>query len=189
MLSEKSPYRPFGKIIVMPAIKQVVAEIGGNRLKGKFVRKVITSNNDYKAFETKILSEVYANTVKNKIMRKLQEDNQFNSFVSAFETLMRDKGNNGYTVDVKDVTSESYKSFERWLFNKAGVKKMVKNYVSDIISNRAEEFRTKLKQQLTIMIRHEFPNIKERAKTLYDNFVLSETEGINSYDKSDVEDN
>ena len=137
---DRSPYRAFGQVIVMPVIKQALSEIGGNRLKRKFVRKVITNNNSYKAFETKILAEVYANTVKNKIIRKLRDDNQFNNFVSTFETLMCDKGNNGYTVDQNDVNSESYKAFERWLFNKAGIKKMVKNYVSDIISNRAQEF-------------------------------------------------
>ena len=81
---ERSPYLAFGQVIVMPVIKQVLSEIGGNRLKGKFVRKVITSNNAYKAFETKILASVYANTVKNKIIRKLRDDNQFNSFVSTF---------------------------------------------------------------------------------------------------------
>ena len=101
---------------------------------------------------------------------------------------MRDKVNNGYTVNQEDVNSESYKAFERWLFNKACIKKMVKNYVSDIISYRAQEFRDKLKQQLKLMIRHEFPNIKESATALYDNFVLSETERINSYEQPDVED-
>ena len=153
----------------------------------KFVRKVITSKNKYKAFETYILGGVYANTVKNKIIKKLKENNQYDSFVSTFETLMRDKGNDGYTVDVNDFNSESYKSFDRWLFNKAGIKKMVKNYVSDIISNRAEEFRDKLKQQLKIMILHEFPNIKESAKKLYDKFVRRETERIEAYDKSDID--
>lgn len=182
---EKSPYRAFGQIIVMPVIKQVLAEIGGNRFKGKFVRKVITSKNKYKAFETYILGGVYANTVKNKIIKKLKENNQYDSFVSTFETLMRDKGNDGYTVDVNDFNSESYKSFDRWLFNKAGIKKMVKSYVSDIISNRAEEFRDKLKQQLKLMIRHEFPNINESANELYHDFVTRETARIEAYSKSD----
>lgn len=155
-----SPYQAFGKYIVFPALQNVIKRFANNNAeRAKYVRKVIANVLKQRALESWYLSQAYNVFVKDAINKSIEEANYLESYVKDFLEL---KASKGYSAeDIEDNTTEAFKEFEKWLYSKADVKRLVKEYVGDLIENHKTELQTKLEQELEKVIRHSIPNLND----------------------------
>ena len=158
--TEKSPYRALGEHIVFPAIKAALFNIGHKTEMGaKLARQAIVHALGTTAFEAKYLSTIYEHMVKGPVIDYLQEHGLWNDFVNKWKELRRTKYNNDWSgLDYTD--SEQYKDFDKWLFSKKDIKSMVKDFVSQYLTDeRIKQMKVFLTTKIIEAIEHDVPDI------------------------------
>ena len=177
-VKEKSPFRAIGDKIVFPVIKEVFMELAqNNEDKAKLYRKVVVDETGMKAFETQMLADFYDINVKDKLLESLGDKRD--AIKQTFVTLRKEKDPN-FQMNW-DYGSDEYKDFERWLFAKKGIKKLIKQYVTPLLTTKLEDTKNKLKTSMINYIRHKIPDIDAIVNGRYRDFLNHKKEKYNKY--------
>ena len=162
-----SPFRAIGQFIVYPAIKQVFKELAnGNEYLAKYVRKVVVETLRIKAYESYILSEIYNQIVRDKVLDYIHSKGALERIKQDYLIIKRATKGAQFNVDFENQQSAEYKEFERWLFAKSDIKNLVKDYVSKMLNTQAEQLKNELVNSLSQDIKNKIPNIADIAKEL-----------------------
>ena len=176
---ERSPYRALGNELVYPIIKQLFMDLGkNNEKKAKLYRRFVVESTGNKAFETEILANFYNQTVKDKLLKHLDELGKKEYLQQSFLSLRRERKGESYTVNWNDPESESYKDFERWLFSKKAIKKMIKNYVTPMLTTKRIDYAQKIYKTIKDYIYDIAPDIDNLVNTTYRDYLQGETDRL-----------
>lgn len=177
-----SPYQAFGKYIVFPTLQEVFLQLARNNPeRAKYVRKVIANELKQRALESYYLSIIYNGIVKYNINGSIVKAGAWDSYVNDFMTLRASKDYK--QEDFSDTSTEAFKEFEKWLYSKADVKSLVKDYVGDLIVNHKTELTTQLKQEIISDIYQRIPNLNNLVNTEIHSVYNSLQEEANSFNE------
>ena len=160
-----SPFRAIGQYIVYPAIKAAFIQIADNNANlAKYVRKVVVSHYNIKAYESNVLSGIYNYLVRDPVLNKIQ--GSLEQLKQDYLTIKRATRGSNFKPNFENPQSADYKEFERWLFAKKEIKELVKKYVNTMLSTQKEQLKNALTASLVQKINREISSIKNDATQL-----------------------
>ena len=134
--TSRSPYRALQAIIVNPAVKEAISEMcGDDKETIKAVRAQVKEGLGGGILETFVMSSVYDDLVKSRVLQTLQQAGSLEGLKSNFLTNKVDKNPQYKVENINDPNSKEYDEFVASVMNKASVKKAVKEYVAGLLSD------------------------------------------------------
>ena len=134
--SQRSPYRALQAIIVNPAVKEALNEVCNNDKEViKQTRAQIKEGMGGGILETYVMSSVYDDLVKSRVLNSLTQTGALQSLKENFITNKTDKNPNYNVQNIDDPETKEYEEFVSSVMNRASVKKAVKEYVAGLLSD------------------------------------------------------
>ena len=134
---QRSPYRALMAIIVNPAVKEALNEVcSGDKDAIKALRNSLKDPLGGAILETHIMSHVYDNLIKERVIQQLQNSGDYNKLKTTFIQNKTTKNPNYNIGKIDEKYSTEYDEFIRSIMNKSNVKTVVKAFVAQILSDQ-----------------------------------------------------